>query len=146
MAVFVAAGLFHGYTYRDSIYGAEAGPDRVRRRPSGNDGRRGVRNAWTMEVVEHGAAVGRRRLLWRRVCGLGCSAHSQLLKLYRNRAEPPVQFISKTHGIVSSNRTSLRWCGVRSTPDFLNNDAVVLFAVAMADTGFQHGGVDFKER
>ena len=26
MAVFVAAGLFHGYTYRDSIYGAEAGP------------------------------------------------------------------------------------------------------------------------
>ena len=24
--MFVAAGLFHGYTYRDSIYGAEAGP------------------------------------------------------------------------------------------------------------------------
>ena len=26
MAVFVAASLFHGYTYGDSIYGAEAGP------------------------------------------------------------------------------------------------------------------------
>ena len=26
MAVFVAAGLFHGYTYGDSIYGAEAAP------------------------------------------------------------------------------------------------------------------------
>ena len=35
---------------------------------------------------------------------------------------------------------------MRSAPDFLNDNAVVLFAFAVADTCFQHGGVDFEKR
>ena len=76
MAVFVAAGIFHGYSYGDfdrrcGTHTAYRLPDRACRGPSDNDGRGGIRDAWIMEALEHGAAARWRRLLWRRVRRFG---------------------------------------------------------------------------
>jgi hypothetical protein len=57
------------------------------RSPDDDDYRGGIREAWIMEALEHGAAAGRRRLLRRRLRCFGHSAHPQLLNLRRNRGE-----------------------------------------------------------
>ena len=57
---------------------------------------------------------------------------------------PPVQFVGKAHRVISLIDIGvMRLCRARAAPDFLDDNTIVPFAFAVADTRFQYGGMDF---